>query len=894
MALQSYEIRDLFYKYFESKDHKRVSSASLVPANDPSLLFTNAGMVPFKDIFLGRESSPMGPRAVSCQKCVRAGGKHNDLENVGFTARHHTFFEMLGNFSFGDYFKKQAINYAWEFSTKILGLPAEKIYASVFKDDDESWELWVKEIGLPEERVVRLGEKDNFWAMGDTGPCGPCSELYIDRGQSRCTCPVAEKSKCGLGSDCERYLEYWNLVFMQYVRDEKGELSPLPKPSVDTGAGLERLCSIIQDGKTNYDTDLFYPLLKKIENLLGSPAKDEAQTSAFRVIADHARASAFLIADGVMPSNEGRGYVLRRILRRAVRFGQKLGFEKPFLFKVAGEVVDFMGGYYPELRAQAALIQKCIESEERQFLETLETGLSLLGEALKKLGKNEILPGALAFKLYDTFGFPLDLTEVICAEVGRNVDHRGFEDAMALQKSQSRKNWKGSGDTSTQDRYHQLIKSLGKNHSQFTGYSSLSGDGKAVDIFESDPDNGHFEVVFDQTPFYAESGGQVSDFGEISSPTLKARVVDVRKPLPNLIVHTLEVEKGSLVEGESYHLKVDAKRRSKIAKNHSATHLLHLALQKILGSHVKQAGSLVHPEYLRFDFTHFQALSPDEKVKIEDLVNAEIWEAQSVGVEEMAKDKALAKGAMAMFGEKYGEQVRVVTVGGRSIELCGGTHVSSTSDINLFKIVSESSVAAGVRRIVALSSEAAFASLRQDHEILVETSELLKVQDKLSVPKRLEGLLEQEKAFKNQLSQWESQAVEVEASKLLALSKPLGIAEIQIIVHQAHIDDAALAMKSLRELSDLLKAKNPNLTIALFSVHPKEKKIFSVIASGKKAMNHLPANLIIKELCPLMGAKGGGKGDQAQAGGDKFENIGEIIKSFPEIAKQIATRASVK
>ncbi len=690
--LKGKEIRQLFLDYFARKGHTIVPSSSLVPADDPTLLFTNAGMVQFKKVFLGQEERPY-KRAASCQKCVRAGGKHNDLENVGYTARHHTFFEMLGNFSFGDYFKEEAIAYAWEFLTKELELPVERLYVTVYKDDDEAFALWQKIAGLPAERIVRLGEADNFWAMGDTGPCGPCSEIIFDQGpEVGCGRP-----DCRVGCDCDRYLELWNLVFMQYERDEEGRLSPLPRPCIDTGMGLERITATLQGVKTNFDSDLFAGLMAKISALTGLHyGQDQKNDVAFRVIADHSRAAAFLIADGVLPSNEGRGYVLRRIIRRAVRFGRSLGLERPFLYETAHVVVEEMGETYPELIRAAQTIEKILVLEEEKFRETLERGLALLEEELKKLAQKgeRVIPGEFIFKLYDTYGFPYDIVRDVALERGFSLDMAGFEREMAKQRERSRKAWRGELAKAPKVFLSLLEKGLGK---EFVGYETTEAEAEVLALARGQEEvqalssGEEGEAVFSKTPFYGEAGGQVGDTGLVLAPGGQAEVVDTYR-LGELFVHKLKVKEGVLRKGDPVKLSVFSSRRAAIARHHTATHLLHAALRRLLGDHVHQAGSLVAPDRLRFDFTHFEPLTMEEIFALEDLINARIRDNLPVEVKLMSYKEAVDQGAMALFGEKYGEKVRVIRIGNFSMELCGGTHVHRTGDIGYFKIIAESSV----------------------------------------------------------------------------------------------------------------------------------------------------------------------------------------------------------
>jgi len=726
--MDSNEIRTAFLSYFENRDHRIVPSSPLVPKEDPSLLFTNAGMVQFKRVFL-REERRDYTRATSSQKCVRAGGKHNDLENVGKTARHHTFFEMLGNFSFGDYFKEGAIEFGWDLLTNEMGLPKEKLWISIYEEDEEAFDLWRRKVGVPSERIVRLGEKDNFWAMGDTGPCGPCSEIIIDQGEG----VGCGRPDCGVGCECDRFLELWNLVFMQFNRDENGQMTPLPKPCIDTGLGLERITAVLQGVTSNYDTDLFRDIIARIEEI--GPTKygrDEVDDTSIRVIADHARAAAFLIGDGVLPDKAGRGYVLRRIMRRAIRHGRKLGIKGAFLGDISGVVAELMQEAYPELAENLNYITRVIELEETGFSETLDRGLSLLREETARLTQmgRDVVPGTVVFMLYDTFGFPVDLTEDIVQEEGFRIDLDGFEGAMEEQRRKARESWKGMGQEGFKEIYGR-ISSEGIG-TQFVGYEETQCASKVVKIIEGD----HFvekaeggemvEIVVEKTPFYGETGGQVGDKGRLEKDDLLVEINDARRPLPDVIVHKGLVKEGTLTVGDEVVLTVDEGMRGRTAANHTATHLLHSGLRQILGDHVKQAGSLVEPHRLRFDFTHFSPLTEEEIVQVEDFVNGKIRQNMGVDVQEMETREAVQEGAIALFGEKYGDKARVVSIADFSKELCGGTHTSRTGDVGLFKIVSETGVAAGVRRIEALTGEDAIRYVRQEEDELKRVAFMVK------------------------------------------------------------------------------------------------------------------------------------------------------------------------
>lgn len=893
-ALKVSEIRERFLKFFESKGHQIVESSSIVPSNDPTLLFTAAGMVQFKDLFLGKEKRDY-KRATTVQKCVRAGGKHNDLENVGFTARHHTFFEMLGNFSFGDYFKKEAISFAWEFVTKELKLPIDKLYVTVFETDDEAAEIWHHQEGVAKDRIYRFGEKDNFWAMGDTGPCGPCTELFIDRGEVF----GCGKPTCKMGCDCDRFMEFWNLVFMQYNRDASGKLTPLPKPSVDTGAGLERIASILQEVETNYDTDLFQNIIQSTSKLCGiSYDRKNDLSVSFRVIADHARAATFLIGDGVMPSNEGRGYVLRRILRRAIRHGKKLGFTKPFINEVSGFVIDEMSSAYPDLKDKRSFISKAIFAEEEQFLRTLEKGLVLLDDEISKLTHSK-LPGAVAFKLYDTYGFPLDLTRVICEEKNISVDEIGFESAMNQQRAESRKNWKGTGEQALDAIYLSLVNELKEKNSlpQFKGYDVFDAEGVCVALLQltdkglvkineatalpfSDQKGSEetlVEALFNVSPFYGESGGQVGDKGRVFSVDFEGEVFDVQRPTPELISVHLKVKKGTISVGQKYVQWVDQKNRKAITKNHTATHLLHWALRKHFGNHVKQAGSLVTESLLRFDFTHFEPMSSEDLKIIENMINEKIWSDSGVSKKVMKKEEALASGAIAFFGEKYGDEVRVVKVGDYSTELCGGCHVDRASDIHLFKIQSEAGIAAGVRRIIATTSESAFHYLDQSHVALQRTRDLLKAQSLEETPSRVEKTLQTEKELRKQIETFKVKEQNLFLTQLM--NQKINLGKVNFI--GTELSSSEFSPSSMRELADLLKVKDP-LIVGVFMMKDGEKRQLAV-AAGSEAQKIIPANALLKDLLPLIDGRGGGKPDFAQAGGMKAANFDVIESSAKEI-----------
>lgn len=878
------QIRSEFLKYFEKHGHAVVESSGLVPQNDPTLLFTNAGMVQFKDVFLGTDPRPY-KRATTSQKCVRAGGKHNDLENVGFTARHHTFFEMLGNFSFGDYFKKDAIRFGWDFVTNVLGIDKSRLYVTVFREDDEAADIWENQEGVPKDRIYRFGEKDNFWSMGDTGPCGPCSEIFVDRGE-RFSCG---KSSCAMGCDCDRFMEIWNLVFMQFNRDKEGKLTPLPKPSVDTGAGLERVASVVQNVDTNYDIDLFQDLIKSISELARvTYGKDEKTNASIRVIADHCRATNFLIADGVLPSNEGRGYVLRRIMRRAIRHGRNLGFREPFFFKLTSSLIKVMGEAYPELKDKREYLESTIKLEEERFLKTLENGLGLLESEIEKNKNSKIIPGPAAFMLYDTFGFPLDLTQVIARERGFTVDEAGFQKAMEIQRERSREHWKGSGEEAVGEVFKELHQKGLK--SKFTGYDSLSSDGKVLAIIEEGKpvqktSTGTFQIVLDQTPFYAESGGQVGDRGEItSSHGFHAKVSDVRRPAGEVIVLFCEEARGQISVGELLEQKTARQLRALTAKNHTATHLLHHALRKFLGPHVKQAGSLVNPELLRFDFSHPKAMTEEELTRVEDFINDSIASSDPVQAEEMEKEKALGKGAIAFFGDKYGARVRVISVGGEkdpySVELCGGTHVRNTADIQVFKIVNESGVAAGVRRIIAVTGPAVLGLLREKEQVLSQLMGQLKASAAAELPIKIEKLVAAEKDLRKSL---EAQSRKSAAGILDAwISEAVAVQDGKFIRGIAQFGDGENPAKALRDMADQIRSKVQKSVVALAAVDKAKGSTMLLVAVTKDLQEKYKANDLIKQVAPIIEGSGGGKPDLAQAGGknEKFTEAFQAIQNL--------------
>ncbi len=874
------EIREKFLAYFESKGHSRVASSALVPAQDPTLLFTNAGMVQFKRVFLGEESRPY-TRAATVQKCVRAGGKHNDLENVGKTARHHTFFEMLGNFSFGDYFKAGAIEMAWELLTEHYKLPADRLWATVYYDDAEAADLWHDLIHIPRERIVGLGEKDNFWAMGDTGPCGPCSEIIIDQGEERACGP-----NCGIGQcDCDRYLEIWNLVFMQFNRDEQGNLHPLPKPSIDTGMGLERLAAVIQGVATNFDTDLIRPIIGRTEELAGTAyGRDPALDVAFKVIADHSRAITFLIADGVLPSNEGRGYVLRRILRRAVRFGRLLGFKNPFLAPVGQKVIELMGDVYPELNGAKTFIDQVVRNEEERFAETLDHGLKILNDELAELkAKGErVLPGTVAFKLYDTYGFPLDLITDVLQEQHLELDVVGFEEHMARQRQSSRQSWKGGLPGELPLAYQ----SLGDlPATTFVGYDHFTAESQVLAILQGEAAvseaaaGGEVELVVATTPFYAESGGQVADTGTITAPGLLVMVTDVQK-LPNeVIVHKGKVVQGQVQVGQTVQLTIDADRRRRIACHHTATHLLHAALRHRVGEHVKQAGSLVAPDRFRFDYSHFAGLSSAELAQIEADIMQDILANLPVEVRHLPLQQALAAGAMALFDEKYEDEVRMVAVPGVSVELCGGSHVSRTGDIGLCRILSESSVAAGIRRIEAVCGPAALAYIQEESQELQAVAQRLKA-GRGEVLSKLDKLLQRQRELEKQVETLQGQLAAARSGDLL--DQVRSVDGVQVLALEVDVSDP----KGLRDFADKLKDRLKSGVIVLGSGKGDKAMLIAVVT--KDLTGRLHAGKIVGALAALVGGKGGGRADMAQAGGPEKEKLPTALaQTYDIIAKSL-------
>jgi alanyl-tRNA synthetase len=865
------DIRKGFLDSFARHGHRIVPSSPLVPQNDPTLFFTNAGMVQFKDVFTGAEKPP-GPRAASSQKCLRVSGKHNDLENVGRTPRHHTFFEMLGNFSFGDYFKKDAIGFAWELLTGTWKIAPERLWVTVYEEDDEAHTLWREVAGMPAERIQRLGAKENFWMMGETGPCGPCSEIHYDHGLRKGADPGA-----GPATEDPRYVEIWNLVFMQFEQHADGSRTALPRPSIDTGMGLERIAAALQGVSWNYDTDLFVPLIAKVAAAAGSTygAAEDSDT-AMRVIADHARAAAFLVADGVMPSNDGRGYVLRRIMRRAIRFGRTLGFERPFLHEVTAEVIHTMDDAYPELTSRKSAIHEVVLGEEERFLRTLDRGSRLLEEELAAAG-GKPLPGHVAFKLYDTFGFPLDLTELVAAERGVLVDTAGFEAEMDRQREAGRAAWKGSGEQAVGE----LWKKLREEHgvTSFTGYDSDSGDARVLALVRSiDEDYEQVPrlaagergiVLLDRTPFYAESGGQVGDSGRIGSFVVR----DTSKA-SGLHLHVGEAEEPIAV-GDEVTVEVDAARRNRTRRNHTGTHLLHAALRKVLGDHVTQKGSLVAPDRLRFDFAHPKPMTAAEIEAVEALVNEEILANKALEVDVDDLDRAVSRGAMALFGEKYDARVRVVAVPGFSVELCGGTHTSRTGDIGLLRIVSESGVAAGVRRIEAQTGTGALAVQRDERERLAEVAKRLKVNPDRVVP-AIERLMDERRALERKIAELQSASARSAASGLASAARTIG--GVQVLAGRFDEGD-------LKGQADRLRDQLGPSLVVLFA--EREGRVQLLAAVTKDLTSRLHAGRMVQKLAPLVAGRGGGRPDLAEAGGTDPSGIPAAIAATYEIAAEI-------
>ncbi|ECA9027116.1 alanine--tRNA ligase [Salmonella enterica subsp. enterica serovar Typhimurium] len=854
MSKSTAEIRQAFLDFFHSKGHQVVASSSLVPNNDPTLLFTNAGMNQFKDVFLGLDKRNYS-RATTSQRCVRAGGKHNDLENVGYTARHHTFFEMLGNFSFGDYFKHDAIQFAWELLTgeNWFALPKERLWVTVYETDDEAYEIWEKEVGIPRERIIRIGDNkgapyasDNFWQMGDTGPCGPCTEIFYDHGDHIWGGPPGSPEEDG-----DRYIEIWNIVFMQFNRQADGTMEPLPKPSVDTGMGLERIAAVLQHVNSNYDIDLFRTLIEAVAKVTGAT---DLGNKSLRVIADHIRSCAFLVADGVLPSNENRGYVLRRIIRRAVRHGNMLGAKETFFYKLVGPLIEVMGSAGEELKRQQAQVEQVLKTEEEQFARTLERGLALLDEELAKL-QGDTLDGETAFRLYDTYGFPVDLTADVCREHNIKVDEAGFEAAMEEQRRRAREASGFGADYNAMIRVDSASEFKGYDHLELNGkVTALFVDGKAVEAINAGQEA---VIVLDQTPFYAESGGQVGDKGELKGAGFTFAVDDTQK-YGQAIGHLGKLSAGALKVGDAVQADVDEARRARIRLNHSATHLMHAALRQVLGTHVAQKGSLVSDKVLRFDFSHNEAMKPSEIREVEDLVNAQIRRNLPIETNIMDLDAAKAKGAMALFGEKYDERVRVLSMGDFSTELCGGTHASRTGDIGLFRIISESGTAAGIRRIEAVTGEGAMATVHAQSDRLNDIAHLLKG-DSQNLGDKVRAVLERTRQLEKELQQLKDQAAAQESANLS--SKAVDLNGVKLLVSEL----AGIEPKMLRTMVDDLKNQLGSTVIVLATV--VEGKVSLIAGVSKDVTDRVKAGELIGMVAQQVGGKGGGRPDMAQAGG---------------------------
>jgi alanyl-tRNA synthetase len=869
-AMTSSEIRASYLEFFRKNGHSVLPSSSLVPGNDQTLLFTNAGMVQFKDVFLGKEVRDYS-RAATAQRCVRAGGKHNDLENVGYTARHHTFFEMLGNFSFGDYFKREAIHFAWNFVTGTLGIPKDRLWVTVYQEDDEAQRIWTEEIGIDPTRCTRMGEKSNFWSMGETGPCGPCTEIFYDHGAEIAGGPPGSPDEDG-----DRYVEIWNLVFMQYDRSSDGVLVPLPKPSVDTGMGLERVAAVMQGVHSNYDIDLFKSLIRAAAEITGT---DDLESSSLRVIADHIRACTFLIIDGVVPSNEGRGYVLRRIIRRAIRHGYKLGQTQPFFHKLVAALVGEMGSYYTELVSGEARATQILAQEESRFAETLTTGMALLDAEAAKL-TTPVIPGETVFRLYDTYGFPLDLTADVARERGLTIDQAGFDAAMQAQRQRARaaSKFSASGDLATSVQL--------KGKTEFSGYERLAGtgritalifDGAVVDSMKLGQEG---QVVLDHTPFYAESGGQMGDTGVLVGTSARFTVRDTRK-IGASFAHVGVLESGELRVGDNLEAQVDGERRKAIALNHSATHLLHAALRQILGKHVQQKGSLVAPDRLRFDFSHTSPVSAADVHRIEELVNDAIRRNAPAETRVMTLDEAVAAGAMSLFGEKYESDVRVLSIGDFSMELCGGTHVERAGDIGLFKIIGESGVAAGVRRIEAVTGRAAFEWVVRTDQVLRDVASMLRG-SREDVDEKVRELVERSRRLEKEVQQLKSKLASGQSGDLSTQAKDVG--GVRVLAAQVEGADA----KTLRDAVDQLRSKLGSCVIVLATV--KEGKVVLVAGVSANLLDRYKAGEIVGVVAAQVGGKGGGRADFAQAGGTQPENLGAALAGVEALVRsQLST-----
>ena len=876
--MDSNEIRRRFLQFFADRGHAIVKSSSLIPAEDPTLLFVNAGMNQFKDVFLGREQRSY-TTATSCQKCVRAGGKHNDLDNVGHTRRHQTFFEMLGNFSFGGYFKKEAIDYAWTLLTREFKLPIDKLWVTIFREDDDAAKFWISGPGVARDRILRLDEKDNFWQMGDTGPCGPCSEIHYDLG------PAASElghTNCAFPCDCGRYVEIWNLVFMQFDRDSEGHLSPLPKPSIDTGMGLERIASVLQGKISNYETDLLRPIIDEACQLFNVEYGGAASSDvSLRIIADHVRAATFLISDGVIPSNEGRGYVLRKIMRRGIRQGTLLGYKEPFLYTLSGYVVEMMKEAYPELIHTREYVARVIKTEEERFAAMVTVGLQRLEQTIHQLvnsGK-DVIPGIEIFKLYDTYGFPLDFTKEIADEKSMRLDMDGFEAELEKQRERARQSWRGD-ETAVSPVYEKFV---GKGGTPFLGYDAIRSTSRIAGMLvngmpvDSVGDGQTAEIILDETPFYAESGGQVGDTGTLTSPSGVARVLDTYSPVRGVIVHKVQMEFGNLAVNDEIQAQVDEERRLRIAANHTGTHILHAVLRETLGTHVKQAGSLVAPDRLRFDYTHFAPLTDREIEEIEQKINRIVFRNLPVQTEIMEINQAIARGALAFFGEKYQQQVRVVSIPEVSMELCGGTHTRMTGDVGLFKIVGESSIASGIRRIEALTGFGTFVRLEEDENLLQEIAHTLRT-PRTELTRAITRLLEQQRHLENELEALKRRTAKSQIGNLV--ESPATVKGISVVSRRVEGVDASM----LRELAENAGTKIGSGVVVLGLASDGKASLVAVVSQDLQKRLH--AGRIIKEVAALVGGSGGGRPDFAQAGGKNAEKLEEALQAVYNIVAE--------
>jgi alanyl-tRNA synthetase len=877
--MNSNEIRRRFLKFFEDRGHAVVKSSSLVPAEDPTLLFVNAGMNQFKDVFLGREQRSYN-KAATCQKCVRAGGKHNDLDNVGHTRRHQTFFEMLGNFSFGDYFKKDAIDYAWTLLTREFQLPPERLWVTVFREDDEAAKLWAENTGVPADRIVRLDEKDNFWQMGDTGPCGPCSEIHYDFGADASEWGHAS---CAFPCECGRYVEIWNLVFMQFNRDQNGHLAPLPKPSIDTGMGLERICTVLQGKLSNFETDLLWPIIERACELMNVKYGNAAAAdTSLRIIADHVRAATFLISDGIIPSNEGRGYVLRKIMRRGIRQGTLLGYEQPFMQQLSGFVVELMKEAYPELLSTREYVARVIGTEEERFVAMVSVGLQRLEETIAQITKagKDVVPGSEIFKLYDTFGFPLDFTKEIADEKAVKLDMVGFESELEKQRERARQSWKGDEGAALHPLYQQFVQSGG---TQFLGYQAGRSTSRVIGIIkdglETSSVEGHgakAEIVLDQSPFYAESGGQIGDIGTLTSAGAAARVLDTYSPLRGVVVHKVELDFGALSLNDEVEAAVDEERRRRIAANHTGTHILHAVLRETLGTHVKQAGSLVAPDRLRFDYTHFAPLTEREIQEIEEKINQVVFKNLPVQTQLMDLNQALATGAMAFFGEKYAQQVRVVSIPNVSMELCGGTHTKMTGDVGLFKIVAESSIASGVRRIEALTGFGTYLRLEEDEDLLRNISQTLRA-PRGELTRAIQRLVENQRSLESELEVLKRKSARSQIDSLV--EAPRSVKGVAVVAKRVDGMDASM----LREVAETAGAKIRSGVVVLGLASNGKASLVGVVSEDLR--KRLNAGQIIKKAAEIVGGSGGGRPDFAQAGGKDAEKLDEALQAVYNIVE---------